>query len=140
LSSTKTKALPGVVNAAGVWEADWAPLLPLLLDSRRTLEHRAAQFHETLAQTICVQAAKLRRTHGNFNVGLTGGVFQNRRLADRAATLLRELGFDVYLPLRVPCNDGGLCFGQVIEAACRNVGMPGTNTASTERGESVETT
>jgi len=138
--SSKAEALPGIANAAGVWEMDWAPLLPLLLDSRRSLEHRAAQFHETLARTICVQAIKLRRVHGEFTVGLTGGVFQNRRLADQAATLLREAGFEVYLPMCVPCNDGGLCYGQVIEAAYRKVEMSGAKPATTAHGESVETT
>ena len=118
---------------------NWAPLLPPLLDSRRSLEHRAALFHETLARTVCVQATILRRVHGNFAVGLTGGVFQNRRLAERAATLLRQCGFEVHLPLRVPCNDGGLCYGQVIEAAYRTVGVPGVNPATTAHDETVET-
>jgi len=140
LPSSKTEALPDVANATGVWAMDWAPLLPMLLDSRHSPGHRAAQFHETLAQTICAQAIKLRRIHGEFNVGLTGGVFQNRRLADRAATLLRAAGFEVYLPMCVPCNDGGLCYGQVIEAAYRKVEISGANAATTAHGEPAETT
>jgi hydrogenase maturation factor HypF (carbamoyltransferase family) len=30
---------------------------------------------------------------------------------------LREAGFRAYLPIRVPCNDTGLSFGQIVEAA-----------------------
>jgi hydrogenase maturation protein HypF len=29
---------------------------------------------------------------------------------------LSDAGFRVYLPQRVPCNDGGLCYGQIVEA------------------------
>jgi hydrogenase maturation protein HypF len=48
-------------------------------------------------------------------VGLTGGVFQNRRLTEMATARLEALGFRVLLPERIPCNDGGLAFGQVAE-------------------------
>jgi hydrogenase maturation protein HypF len=48
-------------------------------------------------------------------VGLSGGVFQNRRLAGRIAEKLRGAGIEVRLHRDLPANDGGLCFGQVIE-------------------------
>ncbi len=47
--------------------------------------------------------------------GLTGGVFQNRRLLELAADGLGRRGFRVLLPERIPCNDGGLSYGQVAE-------------------------
>lgn len=59
----------------------------------------------------------MRRLHGEFAVGLGGGVFQNRGLAERALALLAEHGFRAYLPEALPVNDGGLCYGQVVEAA-----------------------
>jgi hydrogenase maturation protein HypF len=46
-------------------------------------------------------------------------VFQKRRLAETALTALTEPGFRAYLPIGVPCNDAGLSFGQIIEAAAR---------------------
>jgi hydrogenase maturation protein HypF len=50
-------------------------------------------------------------------VGLSGGVFQNRLLTDRVVLRLKEEKIRVYLPQALPCNDGGLCYGQIIETA-----------------------
>ena len=50
-------------------------------------------------------------------VGLTGGVFQNKLLAELALQQLGNAGFEAYLPQQAPCNDGGLAFGQLMEAA-----------------------
>jgi hydrogenase maturation protein HypF len=50
-------------------------------------------------------------------VGLSGGVFQNRLLSERLVRELEARGFRVVLGERVPANDGGLSFGQVIEYA-----------------------
>jgi hydrogenase maturation protein HypF len=56
-----------------------------------------------------------RSRSGAAVVGLTGGVFQNRRLLELAAAGLARRGFRVLLPERIPCNDGGLSYGQVAE-------------------------
>jgi len=42
-------------------------------------------------------------------------VFQNRLLLESAAARLERSGFRVLLPGRIPCNDGGLSYGQVAE-------------------------
>jgi hydrogenase maturation protein HypF len=50
-------------------------------------------------------------------VCMSGGVLQNSRLA---ASLTRQLagdGFEVYLNEQVPCNDGGISYGQAAVAA-----------------------
>lgn len=109
-------ALPLARDAGGVWRADWAPLVAMLLDTARPVAARAGQFHASLARALLDQALRVREEHGHFAVGLTGGVFQNRRLAELALDALRAHGFDAHLPARTPCNDGGLCYGQVIEA------------------------
>jgi hydrogenase maturation protein HypF len=62
-----------------------------------------------------------RETCGVIRVGLTGGVFQNRVLADEAAELLTAAGFEVHLPRALPCNDAALCFGQIVEFAADNL-------------------
>lgn len=99
--------------------ADWATLLPPLLDSSMDAAERSAVFHESLAMVIRNQAIAVRASTSFAKVGLTGGVFQNKRLTERAAILLREANFDVLLPVRVPGNDAGLSFGQIVEAAAR---------------------
>lgn len=108
--------LPLTHDANGLWRTDWAPLVPMLLDAACPVAERAGRFHATLARALLDQARRAREEHGDFTVGLTGGVFQNRRLAELALDALRAHGFDTRLPARTPCNDGGLCYGQVIEA------------------------
>jgi hydrogenase maturation protein HypF len=50
-------------------------------------------------------------------IGLSGGVFQNRVLTERAQALLMDEGFEVLIPQRLPVNDAGISYGQLIEAA-----------------------
>ncbi|MCW8829461.1 MAG: hypothetical protein OQK94_10450, partial [Gammaproteobacteria bacterium] len=52
-------------------------------------------------------------------VGLAGGVFQNRYLVESLIRQLGAQGFSVRQAEKVPCNDGGLAWGQIIEAECR---------------------
>jgi hydrogenase maturation protein HypF len=108
-------ALPLERDPAGIWRSDWAPLLPMLTDITRPPAVRAASFHLSLAQALVEQARQLRAQTGVESVGLAGGVFQNRLLAEAAIDRLQAAGFAVHLPQRVPVNDAGLSFGQVIE-------------------------
>lgn len=103
-------------DAEGVLRLDWAPLTALALNRRRSSAARALAFHHALAEGLVSQALELRRRHGDFAVGLAGGVFQNRLLTERVLERLQAAGLRAYLPARVPCNDAGLAYGQVIEA------------------------
>jgi hydrogenase maturation protein HypF len=62
------------------------------------------------------QARALRATCGVARIGLTGGVFQNGVLCEAAVRLAQDDGFAVFVPERIPCNDAGLSFGQLVEA------------------------
>jgi hydrogenase maturation protein HypF len=99
----------------GLWVADWGPLLDVLMNVHLSAGERAAVFHATLAHVALDQARAAREAHGVSRIGLTGGVFQNRVLCEQVAWLAEDDGFDVFLPERVPCNDAGLAFGQLIE-------------------------
>lgn len=121
-ASPEAVALPLAEDGEAILRADWAPLLPMLRDESRSAGQRAALFHECMARTIRDQAVALRRGQAFDAVGLTGGVFQNRRLAERALALLGEAGIAAYLPCLVPANDGGLAFGQLIEILAREDG------------------
>lgn len=59
----------------------------------------------------------LRSAHGLHTVGLSGGVFQNVRIAGGAAAALRQAKFNVLTHQLVPPNDGGLALGQAVIAA-----------------------
>ena len=108
--------LPLVRQADGLWLSDWAPLLPMLQDSRISVRTRGARFHASLAQSLLDQARAVRDDRGVNGIGLTGGVFQNRLLTEQIVDLLRADAFEVYLSERIPTNDAGISFGQVIEA------------------------
>ena len=112
-------ALPLSRDEQGILRMDWEPLLPMLLDQSLSPERRAGIFHESLAQAVATQVAMLARTESFDAVGLVGGVFQNRLLAERVTALLFDTGIPAHLPSVVPANDGGLAFGQLIEAAAR---------------------
>jgi len=114
-SRAEPVTLPLAQNPQGVWITDWAPLLPLLLDSGRTVSARAGIFHASLGAAIMQQARRAREQHGVRQVGLSGGVFQNRVLTEQVHGLLRHDGFEVCLPDVIPLNDAGLCYGQVME-------------------------
>jgi hydrogenase maturation protein HypF len=108
-------SLPIESDAEGVLRIDWAPLLEPSGDAARPREERAGMAHAALADAICRVAEAERARSGVAVAGLTGGVFQNRRLLELAAAGLAQRGFRVLLPGRVPCNDGGLSYGQVAE-------------------------
>lgn len=108
--------MPLVQTPSGLLVSDWAPLLPFLLDPGTTPAERASVFHASLAAAIVDQARAVRAKHGITQVGLSGGVFQNRLLAERTLSELTQYDFEVFLHEALPSGDGGICFGQIIEA------------------------
>jgi hydrogenase maturation protein HypF len=109
-------SLPLSTDDHGLLRSDWEPLLDRLVDQHVCAETRAGIFHESMARALLDQALKARESVEFDAVGLSGGVFQNRRLTERVLELLREQGIEVRLHKEIPANDGGLSFGQVIEA------------------------
>lgn len=103
-------------SEAGILRWDWRPLIPLLLDSRRTAEERGSIFHASIAQAVVDLALRYRDHHACNAVGLTGGVFQNNLLTLEIQQRLLGSGVGVLIPERLPLNDAGLSFGQVVEA------------------------
>ena len=112
-------ALPLLADAAGSFTADWQPLLQAMLNNDVPVALRAMQFHRSLARTIVEQAKRIYAQRPFDAVGLSGGVFQNRLLAELALAELAAAGFEAHLPERSPCNDGGIALGQLIEAGCK---------------------
>mgnify|MGYP003729672623 CR=1 FL=1 len=103
----------GVAPPPVFMEEDWAPLFERLADTRLSVAERAALLHDSLAESIVA----LARRAGVETVVLTGGCFQNARLAETAARRLGEEGFRPLLHRQIPPNDGGLAAGQLLAAA-----------------------
>ncbi|WP_124950185.1 carbamoyltransferase HypF [Sulfuriferula thiophila] len=112
--------LPLSRDEEGVWRSDWAPLVAMLLDATLSVSQRADLFHTSMAHALLAQVRAVQAIHPVQCVGLAGGVFQNRRLTELVVNLLTEAGVKVRLAQRVPINDGGISFGQIIEAGYRH--------------------
>lgn len=108
--------LPLEQDASGLFTADWRPLVAALLRTDMPVAQRALQFHLSLAGTIVAQAQRMQALTRFDLVGLSGGVFQNKLLAELTVAQLAAAGFIAHLPQRVPCNDGGIALGQLVEA------------------------
>ena len=78
-----------------------------------------------MANAILEQARRIRETQRVDQVGLTGGVFQNRVLTEEAIALWEADGFDVYFSTQFPCNDAALGLGQAAELAAREKHLEG---------------
>ena len=112
--------LPLQKDNDGIWRSDWEPLLPMLQDKHIDSSVRAEIFHSSMAHAILMQARAVREESGIRHVGLCGGVFQNRVLAETVTALLQRDHFNVYLAALLPCNDAALCVGQAAELAARH--------------------
>ena len=104
----------------GIWRSNWQPLLAMLGDEKLGAATRAEIIHSSLAQVILQQAQCIQDDYAVDQVGLCGGVFQNRVLTEQAVESLERHGFHVYLPQKLPCNDAALCYGQAAEIAARD--------------------
>jgi hydrogenase maturation protein HypF len=110
--------LPTVATAAGL-ELDWRPLLATLtgeLLAGRPAADLAATFHLSLAEGAARLCREVATATGLDRVVLSGGVFQNRLLAETLATRLEQEGLTVCCHRLVPPNDGGLALGQAMIA------------------------
>ncbi|HEY0867788.1 MAG TPA: carbamoyltransferase HypF [Fimbriimonas sp.] len=102
-----------IAERDGTIELDWTPALAeLLRDLSKSLSPStiSARFHEGLAEGIVGVAMKV----GLLPVALTGGCFQNRRLLEDTWARLEAVGHRPYSHQRLPPNDGGIAFGQVV--------------------------
>ncbi|NUP27412.1 MAG: carbamoyltransferase HypF, partial [Nocardia sp.] len=97
---------------------DPAPVIAAVLAdtaSGRPAAVIGARFHAAVARLVLETA--LERAAPGTTVALSGGVFQNALLLSATRRLLREHGFTVLTHHRLPPNDGGLAFGQVLAVA-----------------------
>ena len=75
-----------------------------------------ARLHVTVAAMVLDLCRRVRTASGLSAVALSGGVFQNRLLADLCGDRLATDGFDVLGAGLVPVNDGGVSLGQAVVA------------------------
>jgi hydrogenase maturation protein HypF len=78
------------------------------------------RFHNTVAALIEAGCVLIRGAGGPNQIALSGGVFQNRFLTEKAVRLLKANRFQVITHSLVPPNDGGLALGQAVIAGALN--------------------
>ena len=75
----------------------------------------AARIHNTVAAISCHLVRSAARDTGRRAVALSGGCFQNARLAESIVAGLSS-AFNVHLHRQVPPGDGGIALGQAVIA------------------------
>jgi hydrogenase maturation protein HypF len=101
-----------------------ADLVRALIDDIRAGTPReivSARFHNGIAHAI-VSVCEMIRDEQNLNlVALSGGVFQNILLLERASQALVARDFRVITHSRTPANDAGIALGQAVIAAANDI-------------------
>ncbi|HEX6255572.1 MAG TPA: carbamoyltransferase HypF [Euzebyales bacterium] len=102
---------------------DGATLIRAVVDDLRVgtpVPVIAARFHAWMVAAIVAACGRVRDTTGLSMVALSGSLFTNVLLVERAVSALDDAGFTVLTHGRVPPNDGGISFGQTAVAAARD--------------------
>ena len=73
----------------------------------------SARFHNTLADVIGAAALRAQEEQSHDTVVLSGGVFLNRTLLEKAEARLKELGMRVLRPVLYSPNDESISVGQI---------------------------
>ncbi len=77
----------------------------------------SARFHRAVVDLCLRMSCRLAAHSGVRTLALSGGCWQNVYLLEQVIPLLQAQGFTVLTNTAVPCNDGGLAFGQAAVAA-----------------------
>lgn len=121
--------LAGLPIVAGIKELIKAIVKDLI--NRTPSSLISAKFHNSVVDMTVSVCVEIRRTKGLNEAALSGGVFQNAFILTRLVPRLKNLGFKVYVPTKVPPNDGGISLGQ---AAVANARLTENGTQYTKEG------
>ena len=109
-----------VIGGGGeVLQLDFRGMIRELVEAAAAGDDRASlarAFHVTIATASAEVCDRIRATVGMNRVVVSGGVFQNKLLAEGIHDLLMARNFQVFTHRLVPPNDGGLALGQAIIA------------------------
>jgi hydrogenase maturation protein HypF len=110
---------PFEITAGDPWQIDVRPAIEAIVRdvlAGKPVSWIAAAFHNTVAAIVREVCRRVRSAEAINRVCLSGGTFQNVYLLERAVSLLRADGFEVFLHAKVPPNDGGISLGQAVIA------------------------
>lgn len=84
-------------------------------------EQIAQRFHAELICSIAKLVMKFSALYDISTVVLSGGCMQNRLLLEGLFYVLEKANFPVYTGAKIPVNDGGISFGQIIIGGLQHV-------------------
>ena len=95
------------------------PLLLHILDGivqGANPEQLAWDAHHAIVEITARTAVEISNSTGVRTAALSGGVFMNRLLLEGISAELEHAGLTVLTPRDLPCNDGGIAYGQTAVA------------------------
>lgn len=95
------------------------PLLLHILDGivqGANPEQLAWDAHHAIVEITTCTAVEISNSTGVRTAALSGGVFMNRLLLEGISAELEHAGLTVLTPRDLPCNDGGIAYGQAAVA------------------------
>ena len=104
---------------------DPAPVFEALLDDLQAGVDKALiarRFHQAVVRAILTAAETVRALYDINIVTLSGGVFMNRYLTERALSDLQAAGFTIALNRELPPNDASVSYGQAVIGLHSNEG------------------
>ena len=106
-------------EAAGNVPGDSMGLMRWLLGTGKALPLTASGLHARLAKAIIEQCVRAREETGLSRIALSGGCMANRLLLSLLRQGLQDAGFETYMNVELPPNDGCIAYGQAIAAQAR---------------------
>jgi hydrogenase maturation protein HypF len=100
------------------WEIDFRPVMKaavLELIDGRSPAIVSARFHNTLVEVTAEVTRAALAQHGDMPVVLSGGCFQNARLAEGVIAAIRPFN-RIFMNHEIPPGDGGIALGQALVA------------------------
>lgn len=111
-----------IERGADGWIYDWRPVVRrVILDAANgvSASRISMRFHRALAALLAEAAALHQSDHAFRDVALSGGCFQNELLLRLGTAALEKAGFFPRINRLVPCNDGGISYGQAAAASAK---------------------
>lgn len=108
------KSLPSTATSISM-----RPLLLHILDGivqGANPEQLAWNAHRAIVEITARTAVEISNSTGVRTAALSGGVFMNRLLLEGISVELERAGLTVLTPRDLPCNDGGIAYGQAAVA------------------------
>lgn len=124
-----------LINQSTSINIDYRPMIKAIINKLLTQGYDSKslsrKFHSTIVDIIKKVSLILKDKYSTNKVVLSGGVFLNEFLLINAIKTLSDHNMDVYFHSKVPTNDGGISFGQIMVANAQNQKI-NDNSLSTE--------